>query len=165
MEIVSLQPESFVNIRWHKKNSVTKSFIWTVRVLQLGHEDFCEKWVSKACVQIEDAEGKKTFVPIVPCYDPDLTVYEDIDQALMSGNMSSQRAKRKLQMPPDSQVLRNTGLMPNQNDADVEDAGYEPIEVLNPEDVSKAFNDIREASFGQDETKCSAINTSQVNEL
>ena len=165
MEIVSLQPESFVNIRWHKKNPVTKSYIWTVRVLQLGHEDFCEKWLSKASVQIEDAEGNKTFVPIVPCYDPDLTVYEDIDQVLISGNVSSQRAKRKLQMPSDSQELRNTGLVPNQNDAEVEGAGHEPIEVLNPEDVSKTFSDIREASFGQDEPNCSAINTSQVNEL
>ena len=44
--------------------------------------------------------------------------------------MSSQRVKRKLQMPPDSQELRNKVLMPNQNDAEVEDAGHEPIEVL-----------------------------------
>ena len=44
--------------------------------------------------------------------------------------MSSQRVKRKLQMPPDSQELRNKLLMPNQNDAEVEDAGHEPIEVL-----------------------------------
>ena len=94
-----------------------------------------------------------------------MTVDEDIDQVLMSGNRSSQRAKRKLQMPPDSQELRNTGLMPNQNDAEVVDAGHEPIEVLNPEDVSKAFSDIREASFGQDEPNCSAINTNQVIEL
>ena len=148
-----------------QKNPVTKTYIWTVRVLQLGHEDFCEKWLGKACVQIEDAEGNKSFVPIVPCCDPDLTVYEDIDQVLMSGNMSSQRAKRKLQMPPDSQELRNSELMPHQNDAEVEDAGLEPIEVLNPEDVSKTFSDIREASFGQDEPNCSAINTSQINEL
>ena len=118
-----------------QKNPVTKSYIWTVRVLQLGHEDFCEKWLGKACVQIEDDEGNKSFVPIVPCYDPHLIVYEDIDQVLMSGNMSSQRAKRNLQMPPDSQELRKTVLMPNQNDAEVEDAGYEPIEVLNLEDV------------------------------
>ena len=148
-----------------QKNPITKSYIWTVRVLQLGHEDFCEKWLGKACVQIEDAEGNKSFVPTVPCYDPDLTVYEDIDQVLMSGNMSSQRAKRKLQMPPDSQELRNTGLMPHHNDAEVDDAGHEPIEVLNPEDVSKTFSDIREASIGQDEPNCSSINTSQLNEL
>ena len=148
-----------------QKNSVTKSYIWTIRVLQLGHEDFCEKWLGKTCVQIEDAEGNKSFKQIVPCYDPDLTVYENIDQVLMSGKMSSQQAKRKLQMPPDSQELRNTGLMPNQKEAEVADAGHEPIEVLNPEDVSKTFSDIREASFGQDETNCSAVNTSQVNEL
>ena len=83
----------------------------------------------------------------------------------MSGNMSSQRARRKLQMPSDSQELRNTGLVPNKNDAEVEDAGHEPIEVLNPEDVSKNFSDIREASFVQDEPNCSAIKTSQVNKL
>ena len=83
----------------------------------------------------------------------------------MSGNTRSQRAKRKLQMLPDSQELRKTGLMTNQNDAEVEDAGHEPIEVLNPEDVSKTFSAIREAGFGQDEPNCSAINTSQVNEL
>ena len=66
--------------------------------------------------------------------------------------MSSQRAKRKLQIPSDSQEFRSTGLMPNQNDP-------------NPECVSKTLSDIREASFGQDETNCCVINTSQVNEL
>ena len=68
-------------------------------------------------------------------------------------------------MPSDAHEFRNKGLMPNQNDAEVNEAGHEPIEVLNPEDVSKTFSDIREASFGQDESNCSAINTSQVNEL
>ena len=134
-------------------------------MLQLGHEDFCERSLGKTCVQIVDAEGNKTFVPIVPCYHPHLTVYEDIDLVLMSGNMSFQRAKRKLQAPSDSQEFRNTGLMPNQNNAEVEEAGHEPIEVLNPEDVSKTFSDVREASFGQDEPNCSAIITSHVNEL
>ena len=78
--------------------------------------------------------------------------------------MSSQRAKRKLQMPLDSQELKNTGLMPNQNDAEVEDAGHEPIEVL-----LRMFQKLSVISGRRALVKMNqivdAINTSQANEL
>ena len=165
-ERVHVKTDEFINIRWHKKNPTTKSYIWTVRVLQLGHQDFCERWLGSACVQIEDASGNKSFAPIVPCVDPDLTIYEDIEQMLLSNNLGSQGAKRKLQLPSNSQEAnREEVLSQNKYDPENVPSQHEPIEVLNPEDVSKTFSDLQESRFGQEEPNCSAIDGNEVNKL
>ena len=99
----SSEVDEEVNIKWIKKNPRTKSYIWTARVLQEGHEDFCKFWLSKATVQLEDSAGNTIFVPIVPSHDPDLTVYEDVAQLMLNDNLGSQGARRKLDMVGTSQ--------------------------------------------------------------
>ena len=145
-----------------RKNPVTKSYIWTVIVLQLGHEEFCQRWLGEACVQIEDAAGSKSFVPLVSCLDPDLTVHEDMDQILLAENLGSQVVKRKQKFPQSSQQSSNEGHISFSEGNKNANLTMQPI-VLDPEEVSQTFSDIQAESYEPEEPICSAIVGSQVN--
>ena len=149
-----------MNIKWIKKNPRTKSYIWTARVLQEWHEDFCKFWLSKATVQLEDSAGNTSFVPIVPSHDPDLTVYEDVAQLMLNDNLGSEGARRKLDMVSTSQPTQTKLSKENkendQNDGEEEESGYT---LLGPNDLSKTFIEMVDGVQGPN---CSAIITNQV---
>ena len=149
-----------MNIKWIKKNPLIKSYIWTARVLQEGHEEFCKYWLSKATVQLEDSAGNTSFVPIVPSHDPDLTVYEDVAQLMLNDNLESQGARRKLDMvgtsqPTQTKVSKEYKVN-DQNDGEEEEGGYI---LLGPNDVSKTFIEMGDGVQGPN---CSAIVTNEV---
>ena len=145
-----------VDIKWIKKKPRTKSFIWTARVLQEGHEEFCQFWLGKATVQLEDSAGNKSFVPLVPSHDPELTVYEDVNHLLLNENNGSQGPRRKLDMVVSSQPKASEEVHENEIDDDNQHA---PFTLLGPEDVSRTFSEIQEAC---QLPNCSAIANSQV---
>ena len=148
-----------MNIKRIKKKPRTKSYIWTARVLQEGHEDFCKFWLSKATVQLEDSAGNTGFVPIVPSHDQDLTVYEDVAQLMLNDNLRSQGAIRKLDMVGTSQPTQTKVSKENketdQNDGEEEESGYT---LLGPNDLSKTFIEMVDGVQGPN---CSAIITNQ----
>ena len=141
-----------------KKNPRTRSYIWTAVIIQEGHEEFCETWRNKACVQLEDADGNKSFVPIVPSSDPDLTVYEDVDQVLLNENADGWTANKKhdeVQLPRSS-VNDACETYSQEND---ENVLSQPANVIAPEEISRSFSEIQNNSL---EPNCSAIAFSQV---
>ena len=50
-----------------------------------------------------EADGNNSFQPVVQRTDPDLTVYEDVEQILLKEGLDSQVAKRKLKLCTSSQ--------------------------------------------------------------
>ena len=143
-----------VDIKWIKKNPRTKSYIWTAKILQEGHEEFCEYWLGKATVQLEDSDGNKSFAPLVPLHDPDLTVYEDVNHLLLNEN-GSQGPRRKLDIVVSSQTK-----LSDEAENDIHENNQPaPFALLGPEDVSRTFTEIQE-EFQQ--PNCSAIASSQV---
>ena len=71
----------------------------------MGHKAFVEKWAKDACAQISDNQGTIGFVPLVPLVDPDLTLYDDVNDIFLSGAEFSQGAKKKLNLENGSQSL------------------------------------------------------------
>ena len=149
-----------------KKNRKTKSFIWTAEVLTVGHENFCKDWESNSLCQITDSAGNTSFVRYIPARDPDMTIYEDVNQMLLNGNQGSQNAKRKLEvLQPASQASGKEVQICEQEQYEVNDDAIDQqqaMTVLDPEDVSKTISEIQEQNF-EEEPNCSAIVSSQVN--
>ena len=103
-------------------------------------------------------EGNTSFVPVVPPSDPDLTIYEDVDQILLSQGSSMPSTQQKA--PPT--ILKATLNNPVSENPEVEnenDQEPEPFKVLDPEDVSRTFTELQDTSGGPN---CSAITGSQV---
>ena len=145
-----------IDVKWIKKNPRTKSYIWTARVLQEGHEDFCEMWSTKACAQLVDSEGNTSFIPVVPNCDPDLTVHEDVDHLLLNADSGSQNAWKKLELPCSTTVGREIAANSINMDGDENNPVCAPFVLLDPQDVSKTFSDMQNISDGPN---CSAIAT------
>ena len=61
----------------------------------MGHKDFCDTWRDNAWVKVIEANGDMSYVHLVPVVDPDLTLYDNVNQVLLSGD-SSQGVKRRL---------------------------------------------------------------------
>ena len=142
-----------------KKNPKTKSYIWTAMVLQEGHEGFCQKWLRNACVQLTDSGGNTSFVPIVPNWDPDMTVHEDLNQIPLNQDGLSQGPLRKLelgssQLPVGKVVQANTtNVEGDQNPVS------KPFVLLDPNDVFRMFSDLQ---CSTDEPNCSATAAPEV---
>ena len=132
-------------------------------MLTLGHESFCETWEKDSLVRIDNGDGTFVLASYIPARDPDLTVYEDVNQVLLNEN-ASQGTKRKLEMLPASQSKPHEVLVqPGTTEGDAENDQYDGIAVLDPEDVSKTFSEIHvEALENAAEPDCSAIESSQV---
>ena len=71
----------------------------------MGHKAFVEKWAKDACAQISDNKGTIGFVPLIPLVVPDLTLYDDVNDILLSGAEFLQGAKKKLNLERGSQSL------------------------------------------------------------
>ena len=65
-------------------------------MITVGHKEFCLNWQKNAWVQIVETNGDKSYLPLVPVVDPDLTLYDNVNQVLLSGEGSSQGVKRRM---------------------------------------------------------------------
>ena len=86
---------SFVDVRYNFKNPRTNSYIWTGTVLTIGHKAYCEREAASARIQVTEADGNVSFVPVVQRPDPDLTIYEDVNQNLLQEDQEVQLARKK----------------------------------------------------------------------
>ena len=91
-----MQDGSEIEIKLKQKNKRTGSNIWPATVLSVGHKSFVERWAYESCLQIEGANGQVDFVPLVPLADPDLTLYEDVNDYLLRTTQNGQGAVKKL---------------------------------------------------------------------
>ena len=152
-------------MKWSEKNPRTKSYIWTAKVLTVGRENFCQYWERDTLIQITDQDGNRSFARYIPANDPDMTVYDDVNQILLSENYGSQGAKRKLALQASSQCSNKEVHKIVDELPAVEgqiSSAPQPITVLTPEDVSKTFNEIQEEAIEPEEPNCSAIGANQV---
>ena len=131
--------------------------------MTVGRENFCQDWERDTLLRINHSDGNTSFARFVPARDPDMTVHEDINKILLQE--SSQSAKRKLELP---QVSSENCIKSVENSAEelhvshAENIEQEAIAVLDPEDVSKTFSEIRDENCDPEEPNCSAIGGSQV---
>ena len=106
------------------------------------------------------------YAHFIPPFDPDMTPYEDINQMILIGNSELHGAKRNLELAaPSSQPVTLNELCDAEKlktrDEEVE-ADYEPVPVLNPEDVFRTGSDINGEVCEAEALNCSAINASSV---
>ena len=105
----------------------------------VGHKEFCLNWQKNAWVQIVETNGDKSYLPLVPVVDPDLTLYDNVNQVLLSGEGSSQGVKRRMnEIQPMSTA---SGPLNKNVEDDLVDG--EDCPVLDPHDVSKCLSDIQ----------------------
>ena len=90
-------------MKYSHKNPRTDSFYWRGSVLAVGHKNFRDEELARARIQVTEADGNVSFQPVVQRTDPNLTVYEDVEQILLKEGLDSQVAKRKLKLCPSSQ--------------------------------------------------------------
>ena len=105
------------------------------------------------------------FVPRVQENDPDLTIYENVNNILMNEQPVSQ-GKKKLELS-----LRQSEGTQNVLDDDDNDAQeqllidqvvenqlcIDEVEILNPDDVSRTLSELEASANGPNELNCSAI--------
>ena len=65
------------------KNPRTDSFYWTGTVIAVGGKDYVEAEARNARIQVTEADGNISFVPVIQREDPDLTNHENISQILL----------------------------------------------------------------------------------
>ena len=118
--------------------------------------------MTKACAQLTDSKGNTSYVPIVPDCDPDMTVYEDVNQILINGISSSQVEQKKLAVlsSPAVELDEPANDVNEREDDDDENQQCAPFVVINPEDVSRTFSELQNSSAGPN---CSAIASNEVN--
>ena len=90
-------------MKYSHKNQRTDSFYWRGSVLAVGHKNFCDEELARVRIQVTEADGNVSFQRVVQKTDPNLTVYEDVEQILLKEGLDSQVAKRKLKLCPSSQ--------------------------------------------------------------
>ena len=133
-----------MEVRYNYRNPRTNSFVWTGTVLCVEHKSYCEKEARDARLQVTEANGQVNFVPVVNRSDPDLTVYEDINQVLMNDDQEVQRAKKKIKFSMSSQVTENTST--TQNPENDDNGSSQPYMTLNPDEVSAVLERMSNSS-------------------
>ena len=131
-------------VRYNYRNPRTNSFVWTGTVLCVGHKSYCEKEARDARLQVTEANGQVNFVPVVSRSDPDLTVYEDINQVLMNDDIELQRAKKKIKFSTCSQFTESS--TPTQDPENDDNGSSQPYMTLNPDDVSAVLERMNNSS-------------------
>ena len=109
-------------------------------MIAVGHKEFCLNWQKNAWVQIVETNGDKSYLPLVPVVDPDLTLYDNVNQVLLSGESSSQGVKRRMN------AVQPMSTMSEPLNSNVEDDLVDEDDdcpVLDPHDVSKCLSDIQ----------------------
>ena len=116
--------------------------------------------MKEACVQIKEADGNTSFQPLINVpVDPNLTVYEDVDQILLSQNKFSQGARQKLEVVDAVASEENFSQESEQNEGD--EKSPQPFVLLDPEDVSRTLSELPD-NREIEEPNCSAIVENQV---
>ena len=92
-----------------------------------------------AWVQIVETNGDKSYLPLVPVVDSDLTFYDNVNQVLLSGESSSQGVKGRMN------EVQPMSIMAEPLNSNVEDDLDEDNDcpVLDPHDVSKCLSDMQ----------------------
>ena len=134
-----LKDGSTLDVRFKLKNPRTNNFLWKATVIAVGHKEFCLNWQKNAWVQIVETNGDKSYLPLVPVVDPDLTLYDNVNQVLLTGESSSQGVKRRMS------EVQPIGTVSEPLDNNVEDdlVDGEDRPILDPHDVSKCLSDIQ----------------------
>ena len=96
----------------------------------MGHKEFCNKWRENAWVQVNEANGDKNYRPLIPVVDPDLTLYDNVNNVLLMGEKSQTGAKRRSQ---DEENFADSRPAPSVDHLIDENA---TCPVLDPKDVS-----------------------------
>ena len=136
MKRLNVEVGSSVDVRYNFKNPRTNSYIWTGSVLTIGHKSYCDMEAASARVQVTEADGNVSFVPVVQRPDPDLTIYEDVNQLLLQEDQEAQLARKKNKFVTSSQkALSNPASQTDASENAVLNTS-EPYMSLNPADVS-----------------------------
>ena len=133
-----------MEVRYNYRNPRTNSFVWTGTVLCVGNKSYCEKEARDARLQVTEANNQVNFVPVVSRSDPDLTVYEDINQVLMNDDIELQRAKKKIKFSTCSQITENS--TPTQDPENDDNGSSQPYMTLNPDEVSAVLERMNNSS-------------------
>ena len=182
--VLLLQDGATFDVKFKLKNPRTDNFLWQATVITVGHKDFCDTWRENAWVKLIEANGDMGFVHLVPVVDPDLTLYDNVNQVFLNGDSGSQGVKRKLHGDDRPGVIPQS-MNKNSVDHFIDDDAQYP--VLDPQDVSECLGDMQnentdwnrsskfynDANLGTpkqlntiavsgDQVNCGALNTSQV---
>ena len=87
-----------MDVKYSQKNPRTDSYYWTGTVLAMGHRDYVEEEARNERLQITQADGNVSFVPIIRREDPDLTDHEIISHILLNEDLVQQSARKKNQI-------------------------------------------------------------------
>ena len=139
-KVILLQDGSTFDVKFKFKNPRTDNFLWQATVITVGHKDFCDTWRQNAWVKVIEANGDMGYVHLVPVVDPDLTLYDDVNQVLLNGDSCSQGVKRKLHGDDRPSVIPQS-MNKNSVDHFIDDEAQYP--VLDPQDVSECLGDIQ----------------------
>ena len=162
-----LQKHDTVDVRFKVKNPRTNTFIWTANALLIGGKDYIEQWKQDAWVQITNAGGDINFVPLVPLVDPDLTIYDDVNQVLLECYEGGSQGAKKRPAPIVNDHCAVESLIPENQGQIVECANIISEEnnypELDPNDVSRCLNEIPNlAEEVANRSNCSSISANQV---
>ena len=85
-------------MKYSLRNPRTNSFLWRGTVIAIGHKFYCEQEGKRARLEVTEVDGNKSFLPLVQRSDPDLTVYEDVNQILLKEDLEPQVPKKKVKL-------------------------------------------------------------------
>ena len=124
----------------------------------MGHKDFCDAWRDNAWVKVIEANGDMSYVPLVPVVDPDLTLYDNVNQVLLSGD-SSQGVKRKLH--DDDLPCASTQSIKRKNVDELLE-GNSHCPVLDPQEVSNCLGEMNQEILNRSKQQnlCDELETS-----
>ena len=139
-------------MKYSLKNPRTNSFLWRGTVIAIGHKFYCEQEGKRARLEILEADGNRSFLPLAQRSDPDLTVYEDVNQVFLKENLEPQVPKKKVKLVTSSQqencdpVDDNYLLTYDQND-EMPNTAPELCRTLTPEEVNVVLSQIENENF------------------
>ena len=129
-------------------------------MLTVGGEEFCNEWEANTLIKITDPNGNSSFARYIPERDPNMTVYDDVNQILLNEHCGSQGVRRKLdvgQSCSQSSSKEDQLIMDAYATEGQAESQSVPVKVLDPEEVSKTFSELQYEPNGIDEPDCSAI--------
>ena len=131
-------------MKYSHKNPRCDSFYWRGSVLAVGHKNFCDEELARARIQVTEADGNVSFQPVVQRTDPNLTVYEDVEQILLKEGLDSQVAKQKLKLCPSSQQNACSELetQDNYNEQGLVYSAPNEYATLHPNEVSQYLEEV-----------------------
>ena len=131
-------------MKYSHKNPRPDSFYWRGSVLAVGHKNFCDEELARARIQVTEADGNVSFQPVVQRTDPNLTVYEDVEQILLKEGLDSQVAKRKLKSCPSSQqnAYSELEIQDDYNEQGLNYSAPNEYAALHPNEVSQYLEEV-----------------------